>query len=279
MRTSILSRSVIAMASLAIGSVALAAAPATAAAPSGITRDMVLTAAASVRADQNNDVPYSDATKAALLALSSRACDLSGATEVRTYGRPVEGPGSADALMVETEIYVGESVRGCSFAAIASTDPELRLSGRLTLTDRTYIDSVQDETTTSYDISGLVFTTPPLKLDGGFSYSTFKAVGSTVGTTSVLNTYKVPDNKTKSDKALARKKHETRVANAKRAYVKALKRADSKSEKRAAKRAYSARKAVAKTKFQHAIANYKIAKVRTTQDVVRPFSVKVDPAT
>jgi hypothetical protein len=279
MRTSILSRSVVAVASLAIGSVALAAAPATATTPSGITRDMVLTAAASVRADQTNDVPYSDATKAALLALSSRACDLSGATEVLTYGGPVETPGSADALMVETEIYVGDSIRGCSFAAIASTDPELRLSGHLALTDRTYVDSIEEETTTSYDISGPVFTTPPLKLDDSFSYSNFKAVGSTVGSTKVLNTDKVPDKKTKSDKALAHKKYKTRVTNAKRAYAKALKKADSTSETRAAKRAYRARKAIAKAKHTYAIANYKIVKVRTTQDIVRPFSVRVDPAT
>jgi hypothetical protein len=277
MRTSILSRSVIAVATLGIGSVALATAPASAATSNGITRDMVLTAAASVRADWANDVPYSETTNAALLALSSRACDLSGASEVRTYGRPVGTPSSADGLMIETEIHVGESVRGCSFAAIASTDSTLQLSGTLSLSDTTYTDSANETKESSYDLSGSVFTSPPLKVDGG-SYSSFKAVGSAIGSTKVLTLQKVLDKKSTSDKALARKLYDTRRTNAKRAYTKAVKRTHSKAARTAAKKAYNARKALAKTKYRTAVSDYEIVKIRSTQNIVRPFSVRVDVA-
>jgi hypothetical protein len=267
MRTSLLSRSVIAVATLGIGSVALAAAPATAATSNGITRDMVLTAAAGVRAD--GDFPFSDATTAALGALASRSCNLTGATEVRNRAEAIETRGNVDAVIVFSRFVVDETARDCTFVAIASSDASRRLSGTLAVTD-----FGTDDGATPYQLSGDV--TVSKAVAGGFD-TAFTADGATVETTKVLKTYKVPDKKTKSDKALARTKYETRVTNAKRAYGKALRKADSKAEKKAAKAAYSARKALAKKKFKYAVANYKFARVRTTQDVLHPFTVTVAP--
>jgi len=268
MRTSLLSRSVIAVATLGIGSVALAAAPATAATSNGITRDMVLTAAAGVRAD--GDFPFSDATTAALGALASRSCNLTGATEVRNRAEAIETRGNVDAVIVFSRFVVDETTRDCTFVAIASSDASQRLSGTLAVTD-----FGTDDGATPYRLSGDVTVSKAVTADAGGFDTGFTAVGATVETTKVLKTYKVPDKKTKSDKALARTKYETRVTNAKRAYGKALKKADSKAEKKAAKAAYSARKALAKKKFKYAVANYKFARVRTTQDVLHPFTVTV----
>lgn len=270
MRTSLLSRAVVAVATLGIGSFALAAAPATAATANGITRDMVLAAAAGVRAD--GDFPFSDATGAALDALASRSCDLTGATEVQNFAEAIDTRGSVDALIVVSRFTVSEVVRDCTFVAIASSDAAHRLSGTLSVTDFGTNDGA-----TPYPLTGDVVVSAAVTADADSFDTGFKAVGATVGMTKTVTTYKVPDKKTKSDKALARKKYDTRVTNAKRAYVKALAKADSKVEKKAAKKAYSARKARAKKKYRYAVASYKLAKVRTTQDVLHPFSVKVAP--
>ena len=270
MRTSLLSRTVIAMASLGIGSVALAAAPATAAATNGITRDMVLTAAAGVRAD--GDFPFSDTTTAALGALVSRSCDLTGAAGVQNFAETIDTRGSVDALIVVSRFIADENTHDCTFVAIASSDASLSLSGELAVTD-----FGTNEGATPYQLSGDVMVSKAVTTAAGSFDTGFTAVGATVGSSRALTIYKVPDKKTKSDKALARTKYDTRVTNAKRAYGKALKKADTKAERKAAKHAYSARKALARKKFTYAVAGYKLAKVRTTQKVLRPFLVKVAP--
>ncbi|MET0820849.1 MAG: hypothetical protein ABWY58_07780 [Aeromicrobium sp.] len=270
MRTPILTRAAIAVATVGLGSVALAAGPATAATSHGITRDMVLTAAAGVRAD--GDFPFSDATTAAVGALVSRSCDLTGAAGVQNFAETIDTRGSVDALIVVSRFIADENTHDCTFVAIASSDASLSLSGDLAVTD-----FGTDEGATPYQLSGDVMVSKAVTTAAGGFDTGFTAVGATVGSTKVLETFKVPDKKTKSDKALARTKYDTRVTNAKRAYGKALEKADTKAEKRAAKQAYSARKAVAKKKFKYAVASYKFAKVRTTRKVLHPFSVKVAP--
>ncbi|MFC5676762.1 hypothetical protein [Aeromicrobium endophyticum] len=272
MRTSILSRAVIAAATLAIGSVALAAAPATAATSNGITRDMVLTATSSIRADWAKNEPQSEATKASLLALASRACDLKGAEDV--YGVPLQKPGNVDGLFVGARTPIGNGWDECQFAAIAPTDPSLNLTGRGTVTTSAYVGGEYTTGDVDYALSGDVFASPAVT--GNSRIIRLAAEGSAVGSTKVVTTHRVPNAKTSADRKTARTMYGKRLTNAKRAYTKALKKADRTVEKKAAKSKYVARKAHAKSKYQEAVAGYKIATERSTVNVDRPFSFSFD---
>jgi hypothetical protein len=284
MRTSILSRSVIAVASLAIGSVALAATPATAATPSGVTRDMVLTAANGVRTAEANGANPSVATTRALRAVVTRGCDFSAADGESLDGESdvdvTTAGDDADGLLVST--YISSdfgSGRYCTIAAFAAADASFQLSGTATLTGVEY--TLENDNWTPSDVktlqtsalSGDVFVTAPLD-SRNVEVRSASASGNATKTTTVKTSRKVLDKKTRSEKKAANAKYDQRVKAAKKSYAKALDKAgNSKTKKAAAKKAYSAKKKSYKAKLKYATAKYKIVKGTKKVTETRSFSI------
>ena len=281
MRPSVLTRSAIAVATLSLGSLALAAVPAQADTPSGITRDMVLTAAAGVRAAPpgsttlifGNAKGFGPAANRALRAMVNRVCvaDPDGPELSAGFiaGAAAAG-GSTDGVVVsayfidvEASSSSGSTVgRICSFGALAPVGLRSVLTGTAALTG-----------TPAVTVSGDVFATPasnaPLpssSLGPNTVTPTFTATGSAIQS----NVVKVKDKKTKSQKKAAKLKYDKRLKAAKKAYKKALDQAgSSKSKKKAAKAAWTARKKAAKAAYRYAIAGYKLV----TQKISSPFSI------
>jgi len=289
MRTSILSRSAIAVASLAIGSATLAAVPAGAATPTGVTRDMVLAAAASVRADGAIDNPEatSPASQVLLDALVTRVCDVSDGYDGEAYGTAVETPDGADGVAVTALLSLGEgpidgaAYKTCSFVAVAPIGNATTFSGEATVSTLTLNFQSEGEPFTpsreAYELTGDVFVSPAVQATGGIAFSGVQAQGllTSPGTTRVLTISKVADKKTKAEKRYAKKKYEKRIKAAKKAYAKALKRAGGDTVKKTAARlTYASRKASVTSRYKYQIASYKLVKTRSTQAQSRRFSVE-----
>lgn len=295
MRSSFLSRSAVAVATLAIGSVALVAVPATAATSTGITRDMVLTAAGAVRADaaasEDSESEGSPATQTALNALVSRTCDLSSGKPVQSFGSAVDVPDGVDGLTVTAILgNTGsssdfESIETCSFVAAAPVGNVTTFTGSVTV--RTLSIVLQNEgigfgsgssSTKVFELSGDVFASPGVQAKGEIAFAGLQADGlvkSPGG--NAFTTTRVADKKSKAVKKAAKKKYERRIAAAKKTYAKALKRAGrNAAERTAARTAYVSRRAAVKSTYAYSIANYKLVKIRSTQTDGRRFSVSAD---
>lgn len=291
MRTSRLTRSLIATASLAVASATLAAAPANAG-PSiadtsnGVTRAQVLTAAAGVRANPNPTTSggpffsgYDAGTNRALRAMVNRVCVVDPDGPELNYGTlaaATVGGGSADGVVVSAILINIDSVstgggsivngRICSFGALAATDARGVLGGTATLTGLP-----------PAALSGDAFVTSPINASlaalsgsgGSDLYSVLPTFSATGASTVTVDT-KVVAKKSSKQKKAAKAKYSKQLKSAKKAYTKALDKAGSnKSKKSKAKKAYSAAKSSAKTTYKNAIANYKIVKTSTSA----PFSV------
>ena len=288
MRPSVLSRSVVAVASLAIGSVALAATPASAA-TSDITRDQVIAAVNAVRADAA-DEEGSGGPIEAVYPLVSAACNvLPGETIVYASGEATEEGEAADGLLATGAIETADGasdlsgVRFCVFGATASTDATFALSGSTTLS-YTSADAPGNDPvphTTSRALSGTVGVSKPYLFDLTLGFPTDVTLvsnGNAVRTTSVTTTKTITVAKTASQKKSAKKTYAKRLKTAKKAYVKALDKAGSKTtKKKAAKKKYSAAKSSAKTAYRKAIGsvrtNVPVSEPRTE---TRPFSVSAE---
>lgn len=287
MRKTILTRSVIAAATLAIGSVALAATPATAASAQGVTRDEVLTAVNGVRAADANDTSYSFATGKALRALVTKACGVSTNPADNEYAnleeeqiRTTNAGDDAEGLLISAEVYVsGFGGEDCTFAAFATADPTFQLAGTATISGTRFNETTDaDESVTlrSQALSGDAFVTSPLN---GQSLNDVDnlvaaAVGNATKTTVTKTTTKVADKKTKSEKKKAKATYAKKIKSVKKSYAKALDKAGkSKSKKAAAKKAYKAKRATAKAKYTYAIASYKLVKKSSSSTENRPFSI------
>jgi hypothetical protein len=280
MRTSLISRSVIAVASVAIGSFALSAVPANAAAPNGITQEQILTAAAGVRANPaaspgNIFSPgpgYGPAANRALRAMANRVCitDPDGPeVNVQSVAAAPATAQSADGVVVSAFILSSEGTSGsmtgrlCTFGALAPVAARSVLTGTATVAGGPTVS-----------LSGDAFLTPPVNTP--FTSSTtqlpsFSASGAAVQS----NAVKVTDKKTKKEKKVAKAKYDKRLKAAKKSYKKALDKAgSSKSKKAAAKKAWSAKKKSAKAKYKYAIAGYKLV----TRKTATPFSVSAQVA-
>jgi hypothetical protein len=304
MRSSILSRSVVALATVAIGSAALAATPANAATPAGVTRDQVLTAVNGVRTAQaNQTTTFSPATARALRAIAVAGCDVSTEDDEYAYisingiGIQVTPAGDdAQGVVVTAQVQrpfvnggpFGDSEE-CTVSAFAGTNPSYQLSGTATFTGQSFTEggpvAGTKVTLQSAPLSGDVFVSAPFNyenpaldtVDG--STVSASAAGNATKTTTVTTSAKVKDKKSKSEKKAAKKKFEKRLAQAKKNYSKALDKAgSSKSKKAAAKRVYAKARALAKAKYKYATAGYKIVKKKSTVSDVQPFSVTTVPA-
>ncbi len=282
MRTTLLSRSVVAVASLAIGSAALAAVPASAATPSGITRDMVLTAAAGVRA--NPAAPsvigfgnYGPEANRALRAMVNRTCGIDPdgpELAVGSISASTAGGKSADGVVVSAILYNLDEIdtdgssgpptgRLCSFGALATTAGRSVLTGTATLTGVPAAALSRDVFVTRASNRNLSVI---FESDIEEALPTFTAVGSAVQS----NPVKISTPKTAKQKKAAKKTYAKRLASAKKAYKKALDKAgSSKNKKKAAKKTYDKKRKAAKASYKKAVATSKIViKKKAT-----PFSV------
>lgn len=270
MRTSLITRSVVAVASLAIGSAALAAVPATAATPSGITRDMVLTAAASVRAAPPGSFnEYGAAGNRALKAMANRACSIDPDGPESYFGAiaGATAPGGAADGVVVTAV-LGDSLlsgpesptRICTFGAVATTAAGSVLSGTATINGAPSA------------LPGDVFATPATRseLTGSPGMSTVFPAFAASGNAVQSITVKIKDKKTAKQKKAAKKTYAKRLASVKKVYKKALAKAgSSRSKKAAATKTYKAKVKSAKATYRYRIANYKLRTVK----VATPFNV------
>jgi hypothetical protein len=287
MRSSILSRSVVALATVAIGSAALAATPANAASASGVTRDQVLTAANGVRAATGAQPSYSAATVRAMRAIVVAGCDAGDASPFLNTVRAVTTSDDADGLIITASIDTFSDNYLCTVAAFATSDTSSTLSGTVkiagTVDSTVFGPGFPTTASTPVDqtsaLSGDAYVTPAIRTQ----YSDFgptnvnvdaSATGTATKTTTTTTNVKVKDKKTKSEKKAAKKKFSKRLAQAKKNYVKALDKAgSSKSKKAAAKRVYAKARALAKAKYKYATAGYKIVKKKSTISDARPFSI------
>lgn len=300
MRTSVLSRSLIAATGLAVAAATLASVPASAA--PGVTRGQVLAAAAAVRADGAATLGTKSAsTNRTLRTLSNQVCavDHSAEAVVLPIAIATQAGEQADGLMVgavivdlsviisffnatpeptlgdlselESEMPNPDTIgRLCVFGALAATDVSSSLSGTATL------DLLG---ASSYNLSGDVYVTPARNLryselmtllsgssEAEFTLPSFKATGNATKVTPT----KVSTPKTTKQKKAAKKAYDKALKSAKKSYTKALKKAgDSKKKKSAAKKAYSKKKATANAKYRSAIATFKIV----NNSASRAFSV------
>ena len=263
MRHTILSRSAIAVASIAVGSAAFAAVPANAASSSDVTRAQVLTAANATRTDPNSYEEYLAAQRA-VRPLATRACNVdTDGGEFLSYsnGRSVQPSAGVDGIVISAYITNNDAdtSRYCNVAALATPSESTKLAGTATLTGTDPYSSGADATKVygSSTLSGDVFVTPIVDVPD-YGRVQLDASGTANTTTITSTTTKVKDVKTKAEKKKAKKTYANRLKAAKKAYTKALRKADRKSEKAAAKRAYSVKRSSAKAKYKVAVANYKL---------------------
>lgn len=274
MRTSVLSRSVVAVASLALASAALTSAPASAA-PSEVTRAEVLAVTDAVRAESPTSSPgaYSIGTMRALQALATRACSVEQNPGQYVYGVDAivtqTGQG-ADGLAVRASVYreaepMNSFVHVCDFGAVASRATSSALSGSAQL----------GQTPTTTPLSGEVTVTPPIlypsTLNGPL---TFRTTGQSTQSVNVVTSKKVSTPKSSKTKKYAKKKYAKRIKAAKKSYAKALKKAGhSKTKKAAAKKSYVKKRATAKAAYRKSVATFKIVRTTTVRKTSTPFDL------
>jgi hypothetical protein len=274
MRTSLMTRSVISIASLAIGSVTLGAAPASADTSSGISRETVLTVASNVKFGVDQ---YGPATQ----ALVEKVCGFDSNT-----GRDIQITASYDDEGVNgflVQAYVdgrGEtSSSNCTFAAFAASEPFSTMSGTATI--ETQAPPVTEQraavpATHDYSLSGDVYVSTPVTDIGYGDFAIAKASGNVTRTEAArTTTSRVVTPKTTAVKVAARKAYQRTIDTAQVKLVKALKKAGKSSSKKAAARAtYAARKKAAKAKLHIAWLGDKKTVVTTvpTGSSVKPFT-------
>ncbi len=275
MRTSILARSAIAAATLAVTASALAATPATAATSTGVTRATVLAAADGVRNESPTEAEATATTKA-LRNIASRSCAIdveAGEGLIYAYGSATEADRSADGVLVYGYIYnfIEGQPRICLVGATAAAAPDTTLSGKATVTATTVPGGevvLQASPTVTSSLSRDVSVTAPLSLSTSdqVTSSTF----TSVGTTSKVVSAKVATPKTAKQKKAAKASYTKKLKSAKKAYKRAVDKAgDNKSKKAKAKKTYNKKKKSAKASYKQAVATSKIVK----KTVRQPFTL------
>lgn len=283
MKTSLLSRSLIAGTTLAVGSAVLVFSPATAEVPAAITRAEVISAAAIARGPQPPAAPENNQVR----ALLEKACDIAtDGTELIAAGfasSAVASGGMVDGLLLATNVGVYNDanhttlveIRPCTVALLTTTNPAFKMDGDHSVVS---VGNGVDGTVTNYLTGGVVVTTPILAgetvVDARVADLT--ASGKVVRTIQVPTRTKVTTNKTARQKAAAKKTYVSKVKAAKKKYNKAVKKAGkSKSRRAAAKKKYNVRKASYKRTYLKAIAPVVKYKSGTRSQVAEsiPFSV------
>ena len=281
MRSTLLTRSVVSVTSLAIGSVALAATPAVAVpAAAGSTRDQIIATAAVLRLDNPTIEQYSAAAKA-LRVIASRGCsvDFESGEYVSVYQAAAFATGDdADGVLISADVFYPDgdsfSRRDCTITALITTDASFSLSGSVSIS-ASKSGPVADTTILTAPLSGGTFVSPIADVNNFSSSSVSStATGSATRTTTTPVVEKVKDPLSKAEKKAAKKKYVKRLAQAKKNYAKALDKAGrSKSKKAAAKRIYAKARALARAKYATATAGYTLRKSTRTTVENRPFSI------
>lgn len=284
MRTSVLSRSVVAIAALGVASAAFAAPANAADSATGITRDQVINAANAVRIDGVLDDPtdMSAHTSRAVRVLANRACKIDRDREAVLYMVAGASPAgeAADAVFVVAVVAnldtiltdpSGAGMTSCTFGVVAPTKDSATLSGKATFNANTVSTS---------PMSGDVHVTKALRNpsdDAGLTTWNIAASGAATTTTKSTSTTTVKTPKTTAQKKAAKTKYNKAVASAKKSYKKALKKAGtSKSKKAAAKKAYNKKLSSAKAKYTLAIATKRT--VTTTKVTKSPQAFAISAA-
>ncbi|KQX74237.1 hypothetical protein [Aeromicrobium sp. Root472D3] len=264
MRSSLLSRALIAVASSSVASAALAVAPATAATPSGTTRDAVLSLASAARADASAP---SRTTRTAAAQVLTRECGLASGESVDVadvnFVRAVTPIAGVDGVYLDAEVRNGLTVlRECALGLVAPTADGATLTGTATL-DVVAGDSIQQAPSVplSGDVSVIVLTNAT-RFSDGFSYTATGRASRTVTTTT---TDRVRVEPTANARTRARNTYDASAQKARKAYKKAVEKADGSARKKAsAKRAYRARIVAARTTYAKAVAPRLVTRTRTS---------------
>jgi hypothetical protein len=279
MRSSFLSRSVLAAAALAVGG-ALAAPPAGAATPSGVTASTVVSAALLTRAGPPPG--SSELAPEALRATEDillRSCDLKpGETVDDFFAEPVQTGNLTDGLLAAAFIddTVADTSRICLVGATAVKNASSTLSGTATLTADVVrgSDETPSPTTATSVLSGDVVVTGPISVPDTdtIERAMFTATGSTVE--QATQTYTIHLKKTVREKRHAKRLYTNSVKKALKTYQKAIKKAGtSTTRKKAAKKAYTARKKVASAKYKKYVASRKTVTRTRTYTSRQPFTI------
>lgn len=284
MRTTITLRAGVAVAAAAVGFAMLTAVPASSATPSGVTRDMVLTAANAFR-DPAQDPKVSGR---AVRGVVNRACGVdqdAGEAATNLEGRPTQAGDDADGLILTARIanLGDDTIRSCVIGAVAAAAPGFALNGTATLTVTSVVgDNPPVTRALPVSLVGDVAVTAPFVPADSEEITdvSFAATGEATRGIPVTTTTKVPDKKSTREKRAAKKTYTKRLSSAKKSYTRALKKAgSSKSKKAAAKTAYRAKRTSAKVRYRLAIADEKVI---TTTAIVqgdpRPFGIATPPA-
>ncbi|REK73043.1 hypothetical protein DX116_05500 [Aeromicrobium endophyticum] len=268
-----------AVASLAVGSVALTAAPATAGTPSGVTRELIANSARGTFTDDNDT-----ATK----TLISKVCKSGTVTDEdytsRTFLSSLDVDGVLVRAYVDRQEGVENSGRYCTFAALATVAPYASLSGTVTISadqlDRSARVSEAAPLSTSFTLSGDVYVTDPITdPDYGFSPTGVASGAVTKVEQATTSTSRVSTPKSTAVKSKALASYKRSIASAKAKLSTSLKKAGaSSSKKSAARKAYAARKKAAKATLHVRWSSDKKTVVTTTvgKTTTNPFSISAD---
>lgn len=283
MRTSLLSRSVIAVASAAIGSALLVAAPAQAAGPPVINHDLILKLTKAFRA-QDNDPSLQSAFEAVI----SRGCHFTFAGDNSIQSGSIQTlptAASVDGFLLgfdlrEVDDQQVQTDRTCVFAVLTPATRGSALSGTSILSATSSAPGAQPIQRASA-LNGEVYFTAPINLpvDTFLRSASIVATGDVTSQYTSTTTEKVPTPKSKAQKKAAKAKYSKQLKSAKKAYTKAVKKAGSnKGKKTAAKKAYNKKVTAAKATYATAIATFKVTKKTTTQIDRLPFTVSATTA-
>jgi hypothetical protein len=252
MHTSILTRTVISVASLAIGSVALAAAPASADTPAGITREAVLKVASDARFVGG---PFGSELDPAAQALVEKVCGLPSSAKAQVRLDPGTDQDGVDGFLARAVVEGTEETasRTCTFAAFATSEPFSSMSGTANISAQQpdLIEFRAAAPSHDYALSGDVYVTAPVDDIGFNDFADATASGTVTRTEAArTTTSRVITPKTTARKAAARKAYQRTIDKAQAKLAKALKKAgNSSSKKAAARKTYAARKKAAKAKL------------------------------
>jgi hypothetical protein len=259
MRTSVLSRSVIAVASLAIGSVALVAAPAEAA-PPGVTKEQAMLAVNGFRSADGpgGGGPVSPEAVAATRGILAASCELAPGEIIEDLAaEPATTRAVVDGMLAVGWIgdANGSDVRTCLVGVTVATFAGHRLVGSGTVTADLWIGQADSpkRTTVRSQLSGDVSVTAPLSVRASdyIDQAMFSATGSALS--SVTERYTSVRNRTKAEKRTAKKVYVKQLATAKKSLTKALRKAGSSpAKKKRAKQAYARKKATATSVYSRA---------------------------
>ncbi|KAA1380430.1 hypothetical protein [Aeromicrobium fastidiosum] len=268
MRRSVLSRSIVGAVSLAVASVALTAAPSSAATPAPVTRDMVLSVANDLLAPGDFYAPGVYETLENIAATTCGVAEPSIIDDV--VAEPLNGAGAV-GLVVRAFIVDADDVnRECSFGALTTTvASDFVLSGQYSFSHEVLATgsagpSVPVAATPGQLSGNLVITAPVSYTDRIITGATMTASGRSSRTTDTTTFTRIETPKSAKQLRAAKATYKKRLAAVKKTYANSIKKARTKkgAKKKAAldlaRRKHTRNLRVAKDRYRHATATFKL---------------------